>query len=74
MTRDILIAPRASASLVVTILPTRSRLAFVLEKNIASDYVTFTPTTGAFRHLAAVARECVTVMAPQIDRIVAEWA
>ena len=74
MTRDILIASRASAPLVVTMPPTRSRLAFAVEKNIASDYVTFTPTTGAFLHLATVARERFTVMAPHIDRICAEWA
>ena len=40
------------------------RLASTLEKGIASDYVTFTPTTDAFLHLATVARERFTVMFP----------
>lgn len=74
MTRDILISPRASARLVVTMPPTPSRLASALEKDIASDYVTFTPTTDAFLHLASIARERFTVMVPYIDRIGAEWA
>lgn len=74
MTRDILISPRASARLVVTMPPTPSRLASELEKDIASDYVTFTPTTDAFIHLASIARERFTVMIPYIDRVGAEWA
>lgn len=74
MTRDILISPRASARLVVTMPPTPSRLASALEKDIASDYVTFTPTTDAFLHLANIARKRFTIMVPYIDRIGAEWA
>lgn len=74
MTRDILISPRASARLVVTMPPTPSRLASALEKDIASNYVTFTPTTDAFLHLASIARKRFTVMVPYIDRIGAEWA
>ncbi len=74
MTRDILISPRASARLVVTMPPSPSRLASALEKDIASDYVTFTPTTDAFRHLASIAREQFTIMVPFIDRVGAEWA
>lgn len=54
--------------------PSPSRLAVALADDIASDYVTLTPTTDAFRHLAVVARERLIVMIPYVDPIGADWA
>lgn len=54
--------------------PSPSRLATALAGDIASDYVTLTPTTDAFKHLALVARERFTVMIPFVDEVGAEWA
>lgn len=74
MTREVLISPRATARLVVTMPPQPSRLAEALAADIASDYVTLTPTTDAFRHLASLARERFTIMIPYIDSVGADWA
>lgn len=74
MSADVLISPKATARLVVTMPPEPSRLAQALSRDIASEYVTLTPTTDAFRHLASLARERFTIMVPFIDRIGAEWA
>ncbi len=74
MAGEILVSPRATARLVVTMPPAPSRLAAALAADIASDYVTLTPTTDAFQHLAAMARERFTIMIPFIDRVGAEWA
>ncbi|EAQ37524.1 hypothetical protein NB311A_04414 [Nitrobacter sp. Nb-311A] len=74
MTDEVLISPRATARLVVTMPPAPSRLADALAADIASDYVTLTPTTDAFRHLALLARQRFTVMIPYMDRIGADWA
>lgn len=74
MSREILISPKATARLVVTMPPAPSRLADALAADIASEYVTLTPTTDAFRHLASRARERFTVMIPYVDAIGAEWA
>lgn len=71
---EILISPRATARLVVTMPPAPSRLADALATDIASEYVTFTPTTDAFTHLATVARQRFTVMIPYADKVGAEWA
>jgi phosphatidylserine/phosphatidylglycerophosphate/cardiolipin synthase-like enzyme len=74
MTGEVLISPRATARLVVTMPPAPSRLAEALAADIASDYVTLTPTTDAFRHLALSARQRFTIMIPYIDRIGTDWA
>lgn len=74
MRRDVLISPKATARLVVTMPPEPSRLAHALASNIAGDYVTLTPTTDAFRHLASLARERFTIMIPYIDSVGADWA
>lgn len=67
-------APPATARLVVTLPPEPSRLAQELSSDIASDYVTLTPTRHAFLHLARKAVERFTIMVPFIDREGAEWA
>ncbi len=54
--------------------PEPSRLAAALAADIASDYVTLTPTTDAFRHIASLARERLTIMVPFIDSVGADWA
>jgi hypothetical protein len=54
--------------------PEPSRLADALASDIANDYVTFTPTTDAFQHLASLARERFTIMIPYIDSVGADWA
>jgi hypothetical protein len=74
MTNEVLISPRATTRLVVTMPPAPSRLADALAADIASDYVTLTPTTDAFSHLASLARQRFTVMIPYVDRIGADWA
>ena len=74
MTNEVLISPRATARLVVTMPPAPSRLADALAADIASDYVTLTPTTDAFSHLASLAGQRFTVMIPYVDKIGAEWA
>lgn len=74
MTNEVLISPRATARLVVTMPPAPSRLADALAADIASDYVTLTPTTDAFSHLASLARQRLTVMISYVDRIGADWA
>lgn len=42
--------------------------------DVASDYVTLTPTTDAFRHSCAGPPALSTVMIPYIDRVGADWA
>lgn len=74
MSSKILVSPKATAKLVVTMPPEPSRLADALAADIASDYVAFTLTTDAFRHLASLARERLTIMIPYIDRVGAAWA
>jgi len=54
--------------------PEPSRLGKALAADIASDYVTLTPTTDAFRHIASLARERLTIMVPYIDTVGADWA
>lgn len=71
---DILVSPRATARLVVTMPPEPSRLGDALAADIASDYVALTRTTEAFRHLALLARERFTIMVPFVDVVGAEWA
>lgn len=74
MTGETLVSPRATARLVVTMPPHPSRLAAALSSDIANQYVTLTPTTDAFRHLAVIARERFTVMIPFVDSVGADWA
>lgn len=74
MTREVLISPKATARLVVTMPPEPSRLGSALAADIASDYVTLTPTTDAFRHIASLARERLIIMVPYIDSVGADWA
>lgn len=74
MTREVLISPKATARLVVTLPPEPSRLGTALAADIASEYVTLTPTTDAFRHIASLARERLTIMVPYIDSVGADWA
>lgn len=74
MTREVLISPKATARLVVTMPPEPSRLGASLSQDIASDYVTLTPTTDAFRHIASLAQERLTIMVPYIDSVGADWA
>lgn len=74
MTREVLISPKATARLVVTMPPEPSRLGTAMATDIASNYVTLTPTTDAFRHIAALARERLTIMVPYIDSVGADWA
>jgi phosphatidylserine/phosphatidylglycerophosphate/cardiolipin synthase-like enzyme len=54
--------------------PEPSRLGTAMATDIASNYVTLTPTTDAFRHIAALARERLTIMVPYIDTVGADWA
>jgi phosphatidylserine/phosphatidylglycerophosphate/cardiolipin synthase-like enzyme len=74
VTREVLISPKATARLVVTMPPEPSRLGTALAADIASDYVTLTPTIDAFRHIASLARERLTIMVPYIDSVGADWA
>lgn len=74
MVGEVLVSPKATARLVVTMPPEPSRLVAALAADIASDYVTLTPTTDAFQHLATVARQRFTIMIPFVDRVGAEWA
>lgn len=74
MSNEILVSPRATARLVVTMPPVPSRLADALTADIASDYMAITSTIDAFRHLAGLARERFTIMIPFIDRVGAAWA
>lgn len=74
MPGEILVSPKATARLVVTMPPEPSRLADALAADLASDYVALTRTTDAFRHLAGLARERFTIMIPYIDHIGATWA
>ncbi len=74
MASDVLVSPRATARLVVTMPPAPSRLADALAADIASDYVALTRTTDAFRHLAGLARERFTIMIPYVDSVGAAWA
>lgn len=67
-------APTATARLVVTMPPEPSRLSQELSHDVASQYVTLTPTRHAFIHLAHRAVEQFTIMVPFIDRQGAEWA
>lgn len=70
----ILVSAKATARLVVTMPPEPSRLADALATDLASDYVTLTRTTDAFRHLAGLACERFTIIIPYIDRVGAAWA
>lgn len=74
MSGEILVSPKATARLVVTMPPEPSQLADALAADIASDYVALTRTIHAFRHLASLARERFTIMVPYIDRTGAAWA
>lgn len=74
MTSEVLVSPKATARLVVTMPPEPSRLADALAADIASDYVALTRTTDAFRHLAGLARERFTIMIPYVDSVGAAWA
>jgi len=74
MSGEILVSPKATARLVVTMPPVPSRLADALSADIASEYVALTRTTDAFTHLARLARERFTIMIPFIDSVGAEWA
>lgn len=49
MSDKILVSPRATARLVVTMPPEPSRLADALTADIASDYMAITRTIDAFR-------------------------
>lgn len=74
MPGEILVSPKATARLVVTMRPEPSRLASALAKDIGSEYVALTRTTDAFLHIAGLAQERLTIMIPFIDRIGASWA
>lgn len=74
MPEEILVSPKATARLVVTMPPEPSRLTGALAADIASEYVALTRTTDAFQHLASLARERFTIMVPYIDRVGAAWA
>jgi len=74
MSSDILVSPKATARLVVTMPPEPSRLAEALAADIASEYVALARTTDAFTHLARLARERFTIMIPFIDSVGAGWA
>ncbi|WP_283420088.1 phospholipase D-like domain-containing protein [Sphingopyxis sp. Geo48] len=74
MSGEILVSPKATARLVVTMPPEPSRLADALAADLASDYVALTRTTDAFQHIAGLARERFTIMIPYVDRIGAAWA
>jgi phosphatidylserine/phosphatidylglycerophosphate/cardiolipin synthase-like enzyme len=74
MPREVLVSPKATARLVVTMPPEPSRLASALAADIASEYVALTHTTDAFQHIAGLARERFAIMIPYIDRIGAAWA
>ena len=74
MSGEILVSPKTTARLVVTMPPVPSPLADALAADIASEYVALTRTTDAFTHLAGLARERFTIMIPFIDRVGAEWA
>ncbi|RVT38959.1 phospholipase D-like domain-containing protein [Sphingobium algorifonticola] len=74
MSNELLVSPKATARLVVTMPPEPSRLADALAADLASDYVALTRTTDAFKHLAGLARERFTIMIPYIDRVGAAWA
>jgi len=74
MPGEVLVSPRATARLVVTMPPEPSRLASALAADIASDYVALTHTVDAFQHVAGLARDRFTIMIPYIDRIGAAWA
>lgn len=67
-------APAATARLVVTMPPEPSRLSRELSRDVASQYVTLTPTRHAFIHLARRAVDRFTIMVPFIDRDGVEWA
>lgn len=67
-------APLATARLVVTMPPEPSRLSQELSRDVASQYVTLTPTKHAFIHLARRAVGRFTIMVPFIDSEGAEWA
>ena len=74
MSGDILVSPKATARLVVTMPPDPSRLASALASDIASEYIALTRTTDAFQHVASLARQRFTIMIPYIDRTGAAWA
>ena len=74
MRGEILVSPKATARLVVTMPPLPSRLADALAADIASEYVALARTTDAFTHLASLARERFTIMIPFIDSVGAGWA
>jgi hypothetical protein len=74
MSGDMLVSPKATARLVVTMPPEPSRLADALAADIASEYVALARTTDAFTHLARLARERFTIMIPFIDSVGAGWA
>lgn len=67
-------AQAGTARLVVTMPPEPSRLSRELSRDVASQYVTLTPTRHAFIHLARRAVGRFTIMVPFIDREGAEWA
>jgi phosphatidylserine/phosphatidylglycerophosphate/cardiolipin synthase-like enzyme len=54
--------------------PEPSRLSQELARDVASQYVTLTPTRHAFIHLARKAVDRFTIMVPFIDHSGAEWA
>lgn len=74
MTQVALSSPPATARLVVTLPPEPSRLGRALNDDFASNYITLTPTTDAFRHVALLAVDRLTIMVPYIDKVGAEWA
>lgn len=74
MPGGILVSPKATARLVVTMPPEPSRLASALAADIASEYVALARTTDAFQHVAGLARQRFTIMIPYIDRTGAAWA
>lgn len=74
MASKILVSPKATARLVVTMPPEPSPLAGALAADIASEYMALTRTTDAFQHLAGLARERFIIMIPYIDRVGAAWA
>jgi phosphatidylserine/phosphatidylglycerophosphate/cardiolipin synthase-like enzyme len=74
MPSEVLVSPKATARLVVTMPPEPSRLASTLASDIASEYLALTRTTDAFQHIASVACDRFTIMIPYIDRVGAAWA
>ena len=74
MPDEVLVSPKATARLVVTMPPEPSRLASALAADIASDYIALTRTIDAFQYVAGLARDRFTIMIPSIAQIGAAWA